>query len=142
MRSLFDTDHISILQRKRVADYSSILSHAAPYSAGDFAFSIVSFDEQTRGAHASINAARRPEEIIAGYGLLELALNAYGSMAVLPFDRAAVDVFDRLRSQRVRIGTMDLRIASIALAQGLVVLTRNTRDFGMVPGLTTEDWTV
>jgi tRNA(fMet)-specific endonuclease VapC len=142
MRFLFDTDHISILQRKRGPDYSTIVSRAARYSAGDFAYSIVSFEEQTRGAHASIKAARRPEEIVAGYGLLELALNTYASAAVLPFDRAAADQFDRLRSRRVRIATMDLRIASIALAEGLVVLTRNTRDFGKVPGLITEDWTV
>jgi tRNA(fMet)-specific endonuclease VapC len=37
---------------------------------------------------------------------------------------------------------MDLRIASIALSQGLILLTRNTRDFSKVPGLVTQDWTI
>ena len=47
-----------------------------------------------------------------------------------------------LRPQRIRVGTMDLRIASIALSRGLTVLTRNLRDFRRVPGLLAEDWTV
>ena len=51
-------------------------------------------------------------------------------------------VFDGLVAKRVRIATMDLRIASIALSQGLTLLTRNARDFSKVPGLAIEDWTI
>jgi tRNA(fMet)-specific endonuclease VapC len=47
-----------------------------------------------------------------------------------------------LRAQSLRIATMDLRIASIALSQGLTLLTRNSRDFSKVPGLVLEDWTI
>ena len=43
--------------------------------------------------------------------------------------------------QRIRIGTMDLRIASIALVEGATVLSANASDFEKVPGLTIDDWT-
>ena len=36
---------------------------------------------------------------------------------------------------------MDLRIAAIALRQGLTVLTQNTVDFEKVPNLSVADWT-
>lgn len=34
-----------------------------------------------------------------------------------------------------------LHITSVALAQNLVLVTRNVRDFGNVPGLRIENWT-
>ena len=48
--------------------------------------------------------------------------------------------FERLRQQRVRIGTMDLKIAAIALGYNALVLSDNLRDFQQVPGLHAEDW--
>jgi tRNA(fMet)-specific endonuclease VapC len=61
---------------------------------------------------------------------------------VLPFDASAGAVLDSLRTQRIRLATMDLRIASIALSRGLILLTRNVSDFRKVLGLLIEDWTV
>jgi len=48
--------------------------------------------------------------------------------------------FERLRQQRVRIGTMDLKIAAIALEHNALGLSGNLRDFQQVPGLDVEDW--
>ncbi len=47
-----------------------------------------------------------------------------------------------LKSQKLRMGTLDLRIASIALSQNAVLLTRNLSDFEKVPNLKVEDWTI
>ena len=77
-----------------------------------------------------------------GYAMLATVLRAFTRAPVLPFDTAAGTVYDTLVAQRVRLRRMDLRIAAIALARGLVVVTRNARDFGRVSGLEIEDWTV
>jgi tRNA(fMet)-specific endonuclease VapC len=50
--------------------------------------------------------------------------------------------FDGLVPSLLRIATMGLRIASIALGQQLISLTRNSRDFGTAPGPVIEDWTI
>jgi tRNA(fMet)-specific endonuclease VapC len=46
--------------------------------------------------------------------------------------------FHQLHQQRLRIGTQDLRIAAIALANGCILITRNRRDFERAPGLGIE----
>ena len=130
MRYLFDTDHLSILQRRTGVSYDNLSAQVAQHPLSDFAVSIVSFHEQTIGAHAYINGARNPEQVIQGYDRLEILLSHFRVLSVLSFDRAAADTFQGLLAQRVRGSIMDLRIASIALYQDLILLTRNTKDFG------------
>jgi tRNA(fMet)-specific endonuclease VapC len=141
MRFLFDTDHASILQRPTEPACSRIDAHEGGLGPGDTACAIVSFHEQVLGAHALINRSRDARAVLRGYEWLGRILAFYSSRIVLPFDEAAAREYGRLASGRLRVATMDLRIASIALSRGLTLLTRNRRDFGKIPGLSTEDWT-
>ena len=142
MKFLFDTDHISILQRKSAPEFVALSVRIARESPADLAFSIVSFHEQVLGCHTYLSRARNPTEVSRGYGMLTGVLEDFGSAQVLPFDALAATTLNGLIAQGVRVASMDLRIACIALSRGLTVLTRNTRDFRRVPGLLTEDWTV
>ena len=47
---------------------------------------------------------------------------------------------NRLESQHVRVGTMDLKIASICLAHDALLLSRNLVDFEKVPELRVANW--
>jgi tRNA(fMet)-specific endonuclease VapC len=102
----------------------------------------VSFHEQVIGAHDFINRAQGNEDLRRGYVMLGQVLEGFSDATVLPFDEAAIALFDELRAERVRISTMDLRIATIALSRGLILLTRNAKDFRKVPNLEIQDWTV
>jgi tRNA(fMet)-specific endonuclease VapC len=142
MKYLLDTDHISLLQRRSGTVHATLLLRISQNPLTDFALSMVSFHEQVLGAHNFINRAQGNEELRRGYVMLGQVLEGFSVATVLPFDETAIALFDQLRAQRVRISTMDLRIASIALSRGLILLTRNVRDFDKVPNLETQDWTV
>jgi len=62
---------------------------------------------------------------------------------VLPFDRAAAEVYGLLRVDLERRGERvddpDLRIVSIALACDLTLVTGNVRHFARGPGLRIEN---
>jgi len=106
-----------------------------------FYVAIVSFQEQVLGWNAYIQRARDAEGLVRGYAMLQQVLTDFATMNVLPFGRDAAQTFADLRKVGVRVGTMDLRIGSIALVRGFTVLTRNTVDFQRIPGLGVEDWT-
>jgi predicted nucleic acid-binding protein len=44
----------------------------------------------------------------------------------------AYNLYTEFRHQKIRIGTQDLRIASIALANNYILITRNKRDFSNI----------
>lgn len=94
------------------------------------------------GAHLYIRRAKDAAALAKGYATLEMVLKEFCKAQVLSFDAAAAAEFASMRGLKVRIGTMDLRIAAIALCRALTVLSRNLRDFTLVPGLNVEDWTI
>ena len=59
---------------------------------------------------------------------------------IVPFEERAADQFTSLRRQHIRIGTMDLKIASIALVNDAILVTANLRDYSLVPALRCENW--
>jgi tRNA(fMet)-specific endonuclease VapC len=142
VKFLLDTDHLSILQRQSGPEYAARAARLVRQQPADLALSVISLHEQVLGCHTYLSRARSSADVVRGYAILWRVRQDFAVAVVLPFDAAAAAALDGLVAQRVRLAAMDLRIASIALSQGLVLLTRNVRDFGRVPGLVTENWTV
>ena len=139
---VLDTDYVVLLQRGTGIELRRLLQRMDIHADTDFFYPVIAFHEQMLGANAYIGRARTHHDIVRGYGMLQRVLTDFSLAQVLPFDEPAVRKFDEMRSQRVRVGTMDLRIASIAMSRGMTVLTRNLIDFQAIPGIAVEDWTV
>jgi tRNA(fMet)-specific endonuclease VapC len=139
---VLDSDHLSLLQRQTGDDYRILASRCQKIAAINFFVTIISFHEQFNGWTKFVARAKEAASLVRGYTELEGVIDTFARAQVLPFSSAAADVYEDLRTQKVRVGAMDLRIASIAIANQMTLLTRNRVDFERVPGLMFEDWTV
>ena len=142
---LLDTNHLSQLQRRSPAqEYLSARLEQVPLE--QVGTSIVCLEEEFRGWMAYLASLRSVEAHVQAYQRLQNLLNNFASLTVLPFDQAALDVFQELWLRRIRVSTMDMKIASIALATNAILLTQNTRGFSRIaehaPKLQFEDWTI
>ncbi len=101
---------------------------------------IVSVEEVLRGLLAQIAGAKGNQRLIVMYARFQKAVLGLGQFTILAWDAAAADAFEKLRQHRLKIGTMDLRIACVVLANNATLLSRNLKDFKRVPELKVEDW--
>jgi tRNA(fMet)-specific endonuclease VapC len=130
---LLDTNTcIGYINRRNLSIYQRITS-LSPEDVG--IFDIVKL-ELYYGAY---NSSRSAENL----GNLR---NFFRDFDSLPFDGQSAEIFGRIRAQfralGTPIGSYDLQIAAIALANNLTLVTYNTREFGRVDGLQIEDWEV
>jgi tRNA(fMet)-specific endonuclease VapC len=135
---LLDTDHWALL------DYSHpfVVAHFTVQAFGAVFVCPVTMEEVTRGRLAVLSRPLAGAAHVQAYDNLAASVRRLGGWPLAPFDAAAETQFQTLRSQRLRVGTQDLKIAAVALAHNLVLVTRNRKDFGRIVGLTLEDWSV
>jgi tRNA(fMet)-specific endonuclease VapC len=138
---VLDSDHMSLVERGGT-EGQRIWQRIRALPPDDVATTIVSFEEQSRGWLARIARATTLERQMSDYSELKQLLRTYCNIAVLDFSEKAATEFARLRQARIRIGTMDSKIAAIALAHDATLLTCNLSDFGKVPDLKAVDWSV
>jgi tRNA(fMet)-specific endonuclease VapC len=119
---ILDTDVLTLVQRGGGEQYECLVAKLEE-AGEDACVTIVSFEEQ-----------------ISAYARLHAMLEDFQTRPILDFDADAARQYQRLASMRLRVGTMDMRIAAIALAHGVKLISRNLVDFRKVPGLDVEDW--
>jgi tRNA(fMet)-specific endonuclease VapC len=140
---ILDTDIVSFLDRGNGKGFENLARRFMAVPDDErVCVTIISFEEQMRGWLAQIAIARNPRDQVNSYGRLQRLLQEYGSRDVLPYDHGSAAIFTSLRRQKVRVGTMDLRIGAITLSHEALLVSRNLTDFKRIPHLRVEDWTV
>jgi tRNA(fMet)-specific endonuclease VapC len=141
----FGIEQIYILDTDAVTAWQLHPEAVEPYlmqiPSNQRATTIITVEEELRGRLAFIARAKEPEIVARAYHYLLQEVSWFSCINILPFTDTVVTIFRELRRQGLRIGTLDLRIAAIALTLNGIVVTRNRRDFIQVPGLVIENWT-
>ena len=132
-----DTDHLSLIHRghPRIRERLSIIPPE------QVTITIITAEEQLRGRLAQVSKARSGDARSVAYRYLRQAINDLSKLSVLDYDEASDRIYQKLMGQRLRVGSQDLRIAAITLANKDILVTRNSFDFSKVPHLVLEDWT-
>ena len=136
---LFDTDHLSLIQRNG-PDGKRILARLAASPESKVGVTIITYEEQASGRFSVLSRAKTIDQQIFAYDRLRQLVIDYQSVAIVEFDRASALEHQRLRQVYPRLGNMDLKIAAIALTCDATLLTRNYSDFGKITELRIEDW--
>jgi len=131
---ILDTDHLSLYERNHPTVRERIVS-IRRNSSVTLAITIISTEEQVAGRLAQVRKAATPQALIGAYQNLRQTLILFSDFQVLDYELNADEAFRKFRRDGIRIGTLDLRIASITLTHNGVLLTRNLKDFEQVPGL-------
>ncbi len=139
---ILDTDCLSLLDRERQMESSRLRSSLSRFAEEELFTTIITFEEHMRGWLAFVARCKSVNDQIFAYKRLHRFLESYRNTQVLDFTESAASILQDLRSQKIRIGTMDLKIAAIALANDAILISRNLADFERVPSLTVYDWTV
>jgi len=139
---LLDSDHLTLLRYPGSARCAALASRMQAAAEQVIGTTIVNVEEQMRGWLALIARHRRVREQVSSYEELIALLGFVNRWTVVPLDDRAADKFEELRRTGVRIGAMDLKIASIALVHHALLLSANLQHFHRVPGQKVENWIV
>lgn len=130
MKYMLDTN-ICIYAQKQV---QNVLDNIKRNWQDGIAISSITLAELQYGVEASNNREKNAVSLMKFLSIVN----------VLPFDDYAAVEYGKIRAylrhKGTPIGAMDMLIAAHAKAEGLTVVTNNTREFERVEGIKLENW--
>jgi tRNA(fMet)-specific endonuclease VapC len=141
VRYVLDTDHISLFLGNHPKTNERVIQEFA-----NCAITIISVQEVFNGWVGQLGKITDENYRITVYSRLHVVAQFFQRIPILNYDAAASNVYDQLVRDNPNLAKRrlenDIRIAAIARSIGSTVVTRNRRDFELVPGLAIVDWSV
>jgi tRNA(fMet)-specific endonuclease VapC len=136
---ILDTDHVSLLM-----EGNPTIRRCKQQAVGEVTTTIVTVQEVFNGWLSRINAKENTENPVPLYTKLWTTAEYFKDITIANYDDAAHATYQQmlkknppLRKNRLQ---RDMRIAAITLSLGATLVTRNRRDFELVPELLIVDW--
>ncbi|MGB8702832.1 MAG: type II toxin-antitoxin system VapC family toxin [Thermosynechococcaceae cyanobacterium] len=136
---ILDTDHVSLI----LLNHPQVTAIAAQEQ---ITVTIITVQELFNGWVGRINNPSQVNNLPALYSKFSTTVKYLQTIEILDFTIQADQCLRELlrenpllRKSRLQ---KDMRIAAIALTLGATVVTRNRRDFELVPGIELADWTL
>ncbi|MBD2450692.1 type II toxin-antitoxin system VapC family toxin [Nostoc sp. FACHB-152] len=113
---------------------AAVTNRLASQEPEDILISTITQLELYYGAYRSLQQERN----------LEILQRFFSQFTILALDAKGARIAGRIRAELAAngtpIGPYDLQIAAIAIANNLILVTHNVREFSRVNGLQLEDW--
>lgn len=135
---VLDTDVVSLYR----LGHAVVCRRVDGIAPAGLATTVITVEEQLTGWYTSLRRTKKVERLAEIYDMLAESVRFFSRIEIISFAVSAIAIYQNLKSQRLNLGSMDLRIAAIALDHDACLVTRNLRDFQRIPGLQVEDWTV
>ncbi len=135
---LLDTDTLTHLH----AGHPHVSKRLQELSDPDVGTTIITKIELLRGRFDFVLKAANSDELIRAQKWLLRTEELLAQISIVSFNENAVIEFDRLRTIKrlKKVGRADLLVATICLAHGAILVTRNVRHFRLIPNLKIENW--
>jgi tRNA(fMet)-specific endonuclease VapC len=119
------------------------LQNASLTPADEQSITIVTAEEILRGRLHAIRQAQAGKGTLTvdeTYRRFERTLVDLRALAILSYSAQAEALVQAWRQQKIKVGISDMRIAATCIANTAKLISRNRRDFDLMPGLTVEYW--
>lgn len=119
---ILDTDHFSLWQR----NHPVVTARIQNTNPDNIAITVITAEELIRGRLNVIRQASdssQVDKLVSAYMKLWETLNDFKSLPIIRFSQNAYNLYTEFRHRKVRIGTQDLRIASIVQTNNCVLVT-------------------